>query len=181
MRPCTALNAQVTTPSSPAPMSGASSPDRARTPTGARPGSPAPAVLAGAAAVNKSSPNTAMALENTSRKQLYAICAASPTAHPARGDILSLDLSPKEDGQPVIMVTFSLNGVVVQRMALPCASIAALQMYPFITVMVSSCVHVGRAGHCLARRRRMQDLRASQPQSSTAWATTGKASRLGSH
>ncbi len=77
-----------------------------------------------------------MPLENSSRKALYAICAATPMVRPVPGDVLSLDLSPKEDGQPVIVVTFSHNTTPVLRVALPCASIAALQMYPFITVMV---------------------------------------------
>jgi hypothetical protein len=131
-------------------MSGASTPGRTGTPTSsasyaataataARPGSASPSPLAPGTplAVNKSSPNTAMQLDNTSRKQLYAICAASPSFRCEKGDILSLDLSPKEDGQPVIMVTFSHNATVVLKVALPCASIAALQMYPYITVFVS--------------------------------------------
>jgi hypothetical protein len=76
-------------------------------------------------------------VDNSSRKALYAICATATLQRPAKGDILSMDLCPKEDGQPVIMVTLSHNDAVLLRAALPCASIAALQMYPFLTIMVS--------------------------------------------
>jgi hypothetical protein len=87
-------------------------------------------------AANKANPNLALSVDNTSRKPLYAICATSTVARVSKRDVLSMDLSPKEDGQPVIMVTLSHNDSVLLRAALPCASIAALQMYPFITVNV---------------------------------------------
>lgn len=77
-----------------------------------------------------------MSVDNPSRKQLYAICTTGTVARASKGDVLSMDLSPKEDGQPVIMVTLSHNENVLLRAALPCASIAALQMYPFVTVLV---------------------------------------------
>jgi hypothetical protein len=94
---------------------------------------------------NKANPVTPMSVDNPSRKPLYAICATACVARPAKGDILSMDLSPKEDGQPVIMVTLAHNGDVLLRAALPCASIAALQMYPFITALPGMVVSLHEA------------------------------------
>jgi hypothetical protein len=94
---------------------------------------------------NKANPVSSVAVDNPSRKALYAICATACVARPARGDILSMDLSPKEDGQPVIMVTLAHNETVLLRAALPCASIAALQMYPFITALPGMVVSLHEA------------------------------------
>lgn len=87
--------------------------------------------------MNRAHPTTPVSVDNPSRKPLYAICTTATVARANKGDVLSMDLSPKEDGQPVIMVTLSHNDSVLLRAALPCASIAALQMYPFVTVLVS--------------------------------------------
>lgn len=109
-----------------------SSPERrAGTPTGSnRPSS-------NQTGMNKAHPTTPVPVDNPSRKPLYGICTTATVARANKGDVLSMDLSPKEDGQPVIMVTLSHNESVLLRAALPCASIAALQMYPFVTVLVS--------------------------------------------
>jgi hypothetical protein len=88
--------------------------------------------------MNKAHPTTPVSVGNPSRKPLYAICTTATVARANKGDVLSMDLSPKEDGQPVIMVTLSHNDSVLLRAALPCTSIAALQMYPFVTVLVSA-------------------------------------------
>jgi hypothetical protein len=149
VRPCPALaNANVIVPPS-------DSPSRARAAGGgasASGGAPSPtAAPAGGApssssyGPNKASPVTPMAVDNPSRKPLYAICATASVARPAKGDILSMDLSPKEDGQPVIMVTLAHNGSLLLRAALPCASIAALQMYPFITALPGTVVSLHEA------------------------------------
>lgn len=89
--------------------------------------------------MNKAHPTTPVTVQNPSQKPLYAICTTATVARVTKGDVLSMDLSPKEDGQPVIMVTLSHNDSVLLRAALPCASIAALQMYPFVTVLVGGC------------------------------------------
>jgi hypothetical protein len=134
LRPCQALaNTNVVVPLPGA--GGAGSPGRGGRGGGA-PGGGGP---------NKANPVGAMSVDSPSRKQLYAICATATAARPAKGDILSMDLSPKEDGQPVIMVTFSHNGEVLQRAALPCASIAALQMYPYITALPGMVVSLHEA------------------------------------
>jgi hypothetical protein len=86
--------------------------------------------------MNKAHPTTPVTVQSPSQKPLYAICTTATVARVTKGDVLSMDLSPKEDGQPVIMVTLSHNDSVLLRAALPCASIAALQMYPFVTVLV---------------------------------------------
>lgn len=134
MRPCHALANNPCT----AAGSGSSSPDRrAGTPPFGRSAasgssSPRPGNM------NKAHPTTPVSVDNPSRKPLYAICTTATVARAVKGDVLSMDLSPKEDGQPVIMVTLSHNDSVLLRAALPCASIAALQMYPFVTVLVSA-------------------------------------------
>lgn len=111
-------------------QSSGNSPDRrAATPTGSN-----RFVSSG---INKAHPTTPVPVDNPSRKPLYGICTTATVARPSKGDVLAMDLSPKEDGQPVIMVTLSHNDSVLLRAALPCASIAALQMYPFVTVLVS--------------------------------------------
>jgi hypothetical protein len=156
LRPCQALaNANVVVPlaagasanAAASASSGAASPGRSGRGGDSSPMSPAaattPPVPRGGP--NKASPVSAMSVDSPSRKQLYAICATATTVRPSKGDILSMDLSPKEDGQPVIMVTFSHNGDVLQRAALPCASIAALQMYPFITALPGMVVSLHEA------------------------------------
>ncbi|WIA09202.1 hypothetical protein OEZ85_008612 [Tetradesmus obliquus] len=136
MRPCHAL-----ANSSAAGSGGSSSPDRrAGTPTGSRSGS-----SAGSNAMNKAHPTTPVTVQNPSQKPLYAICTTATVARVTKGDVLSMDLSPKEDGQPVIMVTLSHNDSVLLRAALPCASIAALQMYPFVTVLSGMVVSLHEA------------------------------------
>jgi hypothetical protein len=87
--------------------------------------------------MNRANPTAPVSVDNPSRKPLYGICTTATLARASKGDVLSMDLSPKEDGQPVIMVTLSHNDSILLRAALPCASIAALQMYPFVTVLVS--------------------------------------------
>lgn len=79
-------------------------------------------------------PTQSVPLDNSSRKQLYPIACTVGAQAPRRGDIMSLVLTPREDGQPVIMVTLSLNDAVVHTVNLPCSAIAPLQMYPFVTV-----------------------------------------------
>lgn len=83
---------------------------------------------------SRASPATPTAVDSPSRKPLYSAAATSTLAPLRKGDVLSLDLAPREDGQPVIVATFGHNGSVVHRASLPCAAIAALQMYPFVTV-----------------------------------------------
>eukprot|EP00879_Flechtneria_rotunda_P016229 GHRR01016979.1.p1 GENE.GHRR01016979.1~~GHRR01016979.1.p1 ORF type:complete len:784 (+),score=217.86 GHRR01016979.1:791-3142(+) len=129
LRPCPALANSNST----AVQQGSSSPDRrAGAPPGNRFGGSGGSNSPG---MNKAQPTTAVSVDNPSRKSLYSICTTTTVARASKGDVLSMDLSPKEDGQPVIMVTLSHNDSVLLRAALPCASIAALQMYPFITVM----------------------------------------------
>lgn len=78
--------------------------------------------------------NQSMPVDNSSRKPLYSMICASTGRAVQAGDILSLELSPKEDGQPVIVATLSLGDTVVLQASLPCSAIAALQMYPYVTV-----------------------------------------------
>jgi hypothetical protein len=96
------------------------------------------ASLAGASCTPSCRPavNQSMPVDNSSRKSLFSmICAGAGAGRPvAAGDVLSLELSPKEDGQPVIVATLSLNDAVVLQASLPCSAIAALQMYPYVTV-----------------------------------------------
>ncbi|KAF8073005.1 E3 ubiquitin-protein ligase TOM1-like [Scenedesmus sp. PABB004] len=146
MRPCHAL---AVAGGGAAASPGAGSPDRrAGTPTGGRPsgGSSSGSAVPGAGSgANRAHPTTPVSVDNPSRKPLYAICTTATVARAAKGDVLSMDLSPKEDGQPVIMVTLAHNDAVLLRAALPCASIAALQMYPFVTVLPGMVVSLHEA------------------------------------
>ncbi len=151
LRPCPALapggaNATASGPLGAAATAAAHTPDRSR--NGSAAGrSPGGATAAATAAgpmsstglsTNKANPTVVMPVDNSSRKPMYGICATATIGRVSKGDILSLELSPKEDGQPVIMVTLVHNDALLLRSALPCASIAALQMYPFITVLVGA-------------------------------------------
>ncbi len=143
LRPCPALaNTNVLVPpGGGSPTRGAAGRTTAGSPL---PGGTA-ATPSSSVGPNKANPLTAMSVDNPSRKALYAICATACVTRPAKGDILSMDLSPKEDGQPVIMVTLAHNGEVLMRAALPCASIAALQMYPIITALPGMVVSLHEA------------------------------------
>lgn len=127
MKPCHQLANSTST-------GNGSSPDRrAGTPVGAN------RSASSQSGMNRAHPTTPVPVDNPSRKPLYGICTTATVARANKGDVLSMDLSPKEDGQPVIMITLSHNDSVLLRAALPCASIAALQMYPCVTVLVSLC------------------------------------------
>ena len=43
-------------------------------------------------------------------------------------DVLSIELSPREDKQPVILASLRLNDELVLQQSLPCASISSLQV-----------------------------------------------------
>ena len=122
-RPCPALQQPI----SPQPSShtdGASSTSHgpASAPGSSLPGSPRPPTI--------------LQVDSASRKPLHVVCAPpQPSALPhslSQGDIFTIDLVPKEDRQPSIIATLSLNGTVVQQRSLPCDKINSLQLYPFL-------------------------------------------------
>jgi hypothetical protein len=78
--------------------------------------------------------NQSMPVDNPARKPLYSIICAGGGRALVAGDVLSLELSPQESGQPVIVAKMSLNDRVVLEASLPCSAIAALQMYPYVAV-----------------------------------------------
>ncbi len=98
---------------------------------------------AGAPAKPPSAP--AVAVDSVSRKPLYMISSTSTHRTVEPGDVLSLELAPREDKQPVIMATLKLNDCVLLQSSLPCSIISSLQMYPFVTVQPGMSVSLHEA------------------------------------
>lgn len=87
----------------------------------------------------------AVAVDSVSRKPLYMISSTSTHRTVEPGDVLSLELAPREDKQPVIMATLKLNDSVLLQSSLPCSIISSLQMYPFVTVQPGMSVSLHEA------------------------------------
>ncbi|KAJ9531877.1 hypothetical protein QJQ45_022018 [Haematococcus lacustris] len=79
-------------------------------------------------------------VDSPSRKPLYLVCSCATPRVVVVHDILTVELSPKEDKQPVIMASLKLNDAIIMQQSLPCSSISSLQMYPFIALPAG--VHV---------------------------------------
>ncbi|GLI63892.1 hypothetical protein VaNZ11_007009 [Volvox africanus] len=84
-------------------------------------------------------------VDSVSRKPLYMISSASTHRTVEPGDVLGLELAPREDKQPVIMATLKLNEAVLLQSSLPCSIISSLQMYPFVTVLPGMSVSLHEA------------------------------------
>eukprot|EP00798_Chlamydomonas_sp_ICE-L_P005097 gene5097-34897_t len=98
----------------------------------------APSASGSAAATSTPSPLTpgsVVQLDNTSRKPLHVICSAT-VSHPVKpNDLITIELSPREDKQPVIVTSLKCNNVLVHQASMPCNSVSMLHIYPFITVL----------------------------------------------
>lgn len=84
-------------------------------------------------------------VDSISRKPLHMICTLAAPQALSPMDVLTIDLAPREDRQPVILATLKLNDVVVMQQALPCSTISSLQMYPFVTLQPGMTVSLHRA------------------------------------
>ena len=84
-------------------------------------------------------------VDSVSRKPLHMICTLGAPHALSATDVLTIDLAPREDRQPVILATLKHNGVVVMQQALPCSTISSLQMYPFVTLQPGMTVSLHRA------------------------------------
>ena len=93
----------------------------------------------------KPGPAAGIQLENLSRKPLHTICSTTTLRSVQLGDILTIDLAPREDKQPVIMATLKINDVVALQSSLPCNIISSLQMYPYISVLSGMSVSLHEA------------------------------------
>lgn len=74
-------------------------------------------------------------VDSVSRKPLYMISSTSTHRTVCVGDVLTIDLAPREDKQPVITATLKLNDTVLLQSSLPCSIISSLQMHPFVTAL----------------------------------------------
>ncbi|KAG2432997.1 hypothetical protein HXX76_008725 [Chlamydomonas incerta] len=110
------------------------------------PRSPGGSSVQGAAGAGVRMPATAgVPVDNVSRKPLYMISSTSTSRPVQAGDVISLELAPREDKQPVIMATLKLNDVMMLQSSLPCSIISSLQMYPFVTVLPGMSVSLHEA------------------------------------
>ncbi|MEW5298567.1 MAG: hypothetical protein WDW36_001675 [Sanguina aurantia] len=89
--------------------------------------------------------STGIPVDSLSRKPLFLVTSTTTTSPIRAGDILTIELAPREDKQPVIMATLRLNDVLVLQSSLPCSTISSLQMYPFITVLAGLSVTLHEA------------------------------------
>ena len=125
-------------------LAGAAPPGSA--PTGFTPGSASRQLAGSSAGVIAGSPaGTAMQVDSVSRKPLHMICSATSMQSVCANDVLTIELAPQEDKQPVILATLKYNGVVLLQSSLPCSSISSLQLYPFITVQPGMTVSLHEA------------------------------------
>ncbi len=86
-----------------------------------------------------------MQVDSVSRKPLHMICSATSVQGVSANDVLTIELAPREDKQPVILATLKYNDVVLLQSSLPCSSISSLQLYPFITVQPGMTVSLHEA------------------------------------
>lgn len=84
-------------------------------------------------------------VDSISRKPMHMICTTSQPQALSASDVISIDLAPREDRQPVILATLRHNNTVVLQQALPCSTISSLQLYPFVTLQPGMTVSLHRA------------------------------------
>ena len=84
-------------------------------------------------------------VDSISRKPMHMICTTSQPLALSASDVISIDLAPREDRQPVILATLRHNNTVVLQQALPCSTISSLQLYPFVTLQPGMTVSLHRA------------------------------------
>lgn len=100
-------------------------------------GSPPPASQAVAGAT--------LQIDNASRKQMHMICTLGQPISVSAMDVLTIDLAPREDRQPVILATLKCNDTVVLQQALPCSTISSIQLYPFVSLQAGMAVSLHKA------------------------------------
>lgn len=118
--------------SSPTPTP--SSPGGSRLARGSPAGLSSPGASCGPGNLCGSNPTVPVSVDSHSRRPLYMLCTTTSADALNTGDIMTIDLAPKEDKQPVLVATLRLNDQIVLQQSLPCNSISSLQLYPFVTV-----------------------------------------------
>lgn len=103
------------------------------------------AVSCASASTSKQPSTQGMQVDSISRKPLFLICSTPCHKPVSPGDVLSIEMAPREDRQPVITATLKFNDTVLLQSSLPCSTFSSLQMYPFVTVQSGMSVSLNEA------------------------------------
>jgi hypothetical protein len=68
------------------------------------------------------------------RKSLFMVCGAASASPVSPGDVLSINITPRDEGTRSFVVTLSINNTPISSACMPYSIVSTLQLFPFVTV-----------------------------------------------